>query len=480
MTGRRELAARILPFVGLAVMVLAVYALNRWCVPYSDDLAYALEGENTPLEGAVRHATDFSDILRMQVNDYVKGPNGRVLVHTVVAAFCTFGLQGLFDVVNTGMWFLLVWLVLREGGVCGHFLSGAALVFVFLWQAETCSSSVAFAVNYLWTACLTVLMMDLWRGRDAWWMVPVCFLFGWSQEAFSLPMVAGLGACCVLQSFARGRLAWTGWRCAAYVALVLGALGCIGGHFLSGREMSPESRWLLALIVLPFWPAVLIGCIAALVWYNRRRIPALVADDLEWWMFFLAAAAMFGLIGRQGLRLAMPMLLSGLILCLRNRRFFVRLRGTIPVVVVIALVWMTVGAWIQRRLAVSHAEMVETYLKNPQGLTYRRAVATGPFDGTVCTFRHAHWSLGLLRQYYGHPNPPIVLSPSLYEEVMRPSAGDRTLQAVTSGRTGLKRFLPGRLGRMFPDEDYHSCLPTPETRVTDPSGHTVVLQEVIR
>ena len=470
-----KIIPRVLPLVGILLMALSVYALNRWSIPYSDDIAYSLEGENTPMEGVAHHAENFSDLVRIQVNDYVKGPNGRVFVHAVVTTFCMLGLHDLFDVLNTGMWFLLVWLLMREAGIRGRFLTGAALVFVFLWRAETCCMSAAFAVNYLWVACFTVVMMRLWRGTETCGLIPVSFLYGWSQEAFSLPMIAGLGFCCAIRSLGSGRFAWTVRRSVAYVAMVLGTAGCVGGHLLSGRELAAVSCSRIALLVLPIWPAVLLACVAYLLWRNRRRLGALVADDLEWWMYLLAAGSLFALIGLQGLRLALPMLLAALVVCLRNRRFFARLRWTFPPLVAFSIVWLLAGAGVQHCQAEAYREMVRVYLKDRQGLTYRRPVTVGPLDGTVSDMQESSWSRGLLRHRCGHAKQPIVLSPSLYAEVMEGASSNRVYSVRVPGSSGWRRILPGRLRRMFPDDDFHAGLPSERIVITDPSGHEVTL-----
>ena len=468
-------ARRIGGVLGLLAMVAGVYLLNRWCVPFSDDLVYCLEGENTPVEGVVDHVSCLADVVRIQVNDYVKGPNGRIFLHSVVTAFCAFGGQGLFDVLNTGMWFALVLLILREGGVKGHFLSGAALVFAFLWEAETCSRDVAFSVNYLWSAVLAILYLRAWRRNDAWWMVPVSFFFGWWQEAFALPMVAALGACCLVRSGQVRRFAWSRRRLFSYLALVLGTLGCIGGHFLSGRTVEAASNSCLSLLALAFWPAVLPCCLMALVIRNLRQLLSWVEKDLEWWLFFVAGACMFLLIGRQGLRLAMPMLLAALVLCLKHRERLPVLRRAVPAVVAYSLVWLVLGSVVQYRQACGYEEMLTTYLRDPQGLTLRRPVATGPLDGTVSVMdQDAYWR-GMLRHVCRRDVQPIVLSPSLYAEVMRGAETNRTYQLPDTQRVRWRRYLPGRLSRMFPDESWHQGLPADKVEVMDPAGHRVTI-----
>lgn len=465
-----------LPIAGVVVMAVGIYLLNRWCVPFSDDLLYALEGENTSIEGTAHQVSSLTDVVRIQVNDYVKGPNGRIFLHSLVTAFCAFGGHGLFDVLNTGMWFLLVFLILRESGVRGHCLAGSALVFAFLWRAETCCESVAFAVNYLWSAVLTIVYLRLWRDGESWWMVPLSFLFGWWQEAFSLPMVAALGACGVVRSWTMRRFAWTGRCLASYLSLAAGTLGCVGGHFLSGRVADAASNSWVSLLVLAVWPAVLLACLAALAVRGRHQLVAWIRADLEWWMYFAAAAGMFVLIGRQGLRLAMPMQLAALVICLEHRDRLQALRRFVPAVVAFSLVWIAWGACVQHRLMEAYGEMLSTYRADRQGLTFRRPVATGLLDGTVCSMTQSPYYYCILRQAYRHRRRPIVLPPALYGEVMRVSETNRTYVLPAARRESWNRRLPGRLMRMFPDETWHQWLPADSVEVTDPSGRPVTIR----
>ena len=470
-------ARRIGTVLGLLLMAVCIYLLNRWCVPFGDDWLYALEGENTVLEGTAHRVSGFADVVRIQLNDYAKGPNGRIFLHSVVVAFCALDWHGIFDVLNAGMWFLLVCLVMKESGVRNRFLSCAALVFTFLWQAETCCVNAAYAVNYLWMACATIVFRRLWRRAGAVWMIPVSFLFGWSHEAFSLPMVAALGAACLVQTLQARRFAWSGVQTFAYVALVMGTLGCAGGHFISGRTVDPASKSFLFLLVLAVWPAVLLGCTGFLLWRSGCRWRQVVFADLEWWLYLAASGGMFVLIGRQGLRLGMPMLLAALVLCLKHREAFSPLRRFVPALVAFSLVWLVAGAGVQHRQAVAFEEMVDVYCRSTQGLTFRRPVATGLLDGTVSAHALTPYFRGILRHMCEKDVPPIVLSPSLYEEVMRPSASNRTYFVGRQTRTGWKTLLPGRLGRMFPGENFHEGLPADKVEIDDPSGHRVTFCE---
>lgn len=510
----------------LVLLVGAVFALNYWCLPAHDELGYTFQGECTPIAGAAHHVRNLMDIIRIQIADYQHGPNGRIFLHSIVCLFSGWELYTLFDIVNTAMWFLLVWLVLREGGVkvdsIRTFVIGASVCFLFLWYAETCCYNAAFAVNYLWTACITVGFVNLWRRRDGWWMVPVCFLYGWWMEVFSMPMIAALGCCGLIVWVRTRRFPWSVARCCSMAAMIVGGLGCCGSHLVSGRAAESGGHGLAQLLVemaksyfsliLGIWPAVLVIAVLAVLWLSRHRMLAFYDEAPEWGMYFLFGFGVYLLLGKEGMRMGYPMFLAGTILLIRNRFLFSRLHRLGGVLVVGVAVWMVVGAVIQYRIGEALAEMERVYAADPQGITYRRAVAQGPWRATVSPHLFNRWHRALFKHKFYHTCESAVLSPHLYETLYQnPPAffaaakpiganlyvdpvekryvvqkGDTPLspddellvqkQLDSAGKpSGWRKYLPGRFRMTFPASDFYFALPQPRFVLTAKNGEVYTI-----
>lgn len=500
------------PLLGLAFLAVCVLLCNLFCLPAHDELSYAFAGQSTPLSGDCPRVETLADIVRQQWMDYLQGTNGRVFVHGVVAFFAGFRLYWLFDLCNTAMWLFLTWLVLREGRVRARSaavgLLGALVVWWFLWHAETCSMNAAFAVNYLWTAAATVCMMALWRRLNHWWLAPIAFFYGWSQEAFVLPMAAALAGGVLIRSVAERRLAVSAKQAVAWALMVAGAAAlCLGpaagaragatlGVGVGGLVAEAARGW--AGLALYVWPAALLVAVAWVAWVNRRAWWAMVLRAPEWWCYLGAAAGLFCLTCGNGcIRVAMPLLLAALVLALRERAAFGWLGGRARrLFVAVALVWLACVTVCQVGFGLNLLRMTRLYRQDPQGVTTFASLPTGPFHYSACPglFNDFHWML--FRREFGLARDPIVLSPWLHETLYRapetffaearevspgvfvaaraprlavirgaaPTAGQiaaarASLESLSMRPQGWRRFVPGRFGAMFPQEDARLFVP---------------------
>lgn len=349
---------RFWPWTILGLMAVCVFVMNVWCVPSQDELAYAFTGMAKPIIEPVKRISSFSDVVTQQLRDYTtSGGNGRVLLHGLVAMFAGFRLYTLFDALNTVMWFLLVWLVLREGRSSERggriFVMGATVCWWTLWYAETCSTNAAYAVNYLWTAVATVAMMALWRHPRGW-LVPLALmvrLVKAQADVVLYPTVVVLG-----------------------VALV----------------------WI--------------------VWRRRRALGALFMGEVEWWIYTVAAYGLYTICQVEGgIRLLFPCLLGCTVLVIRNREAF-----RVPVAVggFVAggtLCWMIGAAFTQVRVGQDIAQMCAHYATDPQGITWRPARNLFPFLFSCDIGPHSRDNLQRFQWEVGRQSPPMaVLSPELY------------------------------------------------------------------
>ncbi len=254
---------KYLPWALIGVMGICIFLLNYYSIPGHDEMSYAFWGQHTPMTGEVNRVSSLMDVVRQQYGDYItSGGNGRVLTHGIVALFAGFKLYTLFDVINTIVWFLFVWLVLREGRVQvkddTSYLIGGAVVWWFLWFGETCSLNAAFALNYLWIACATVVVMRVWRELKSWWLVPVFFIYGWTSEVFVLPMIATWIAYSLIKSLVEKRIIVTAKQVCAWVLMCVGAgFLCLGpaaqvraGGTLAGDIITLAIKANLGLVLL--------------------------------------------------------------------------------------------------------------------------------------------------------------------------------------------------------------------------------------
>lgn len=507
-------------WAALALMALCVLALNLFCLPAHDGLGYAFH------DGA--RIESLGDVVRQQLEDY-RTTNCRVFVHGVVACFAGFRLYALFDVCNTAVWFLFVWLVLREGRVRRDgwgLLLGGAVVWWFFWYAQSCCVNAAFAVNYLWVATATLVAMAAWR-RARWWMLPLFFLYGWSQEVYVLPAIAALAGGVFLRSLAGRRFAADAPQVAAWVAMVAGACFlCLGpaAQSRAGETLGLGAAGLLAefartavSVVLLVWPVVLAAGLLWVAWRNRRALGALVLRAPEWWCYLGASCVLFCLICFNGMeRLLGPCLLAALVLLLRERTVFSWVGARVRrwfVVAVLAV--MVVAAGWQAVFAHNVARMLRLYRADPQGVTYYDALPSGPFHyitnrGIFSRFHRVFFQLDA-----GRREGLIVLTPWLYETLYRDppaffaearelgasglfvasrtpklvvmrgqgpltSAQEAVLReyaaTLLAAPTGWRRFVPGRFRLMFPEEDRYLGLPADRVviRAADGLPYTLI------
>lgn len=523
---------RFWPWLLLIFMASCLFAMNVWCIPAHDELSYAFAGQNTPATGDVDRVSSLSDIVRQQYKDYLHGTNGRVFVHGIVAYFAGFKLYTLFDALNTAMWFLFVWLILHEGHASlkrdgKAFLFGACIVWWLLWYAETCCMNAAFAVNYLWTASATVAMMMLWRNMSRWWMVPIAFFYGWSQEVFVLPMLAAIAGGTLLRSLSERRLLLTVRQAVAGGLMLLGACFLCLGPAALDRASHTAGLGLSGLItacaranagvVLLGAPMLLFGALGWVIWVNRKDLWQMLLRSPEWWCSLIAAYGLFCLTGSNGVvRLAMMVMISALILVIRERAAFQLRNGLRLSVIATALLWLLCVTTCQFFLYKNNLRMLRIYRDNPQGITAFSALPTGPMHYSVCHGIYHGWHRTLFRRELGHSRNPAFFTPWLYESlylnptlffseaseleatglfvsprapravIMRghepPSASqkatlDRYFATLDIQATGWRQFIPGRFRVMFPDEDFYLAAPSKvfRFRAKDGAAYTLFL-----
>lgn len=519
---------RLLAWGALVALIIGVFCINRLCIDDHDTLSYAFAGQRSTLETRQRVAS-LSDIVSQQYHDYIKpGINGRVLVHGVTALFSAFRLWLLFDVANTAVWLLFTWLLLHEGGLRWRqtpittWALGAIGVWWCLWYGET-TLNIAFALNYLWTATATLLMMIAWR-RLTWWMVPLAFLYGWTQECFVVPMVATLAAAMVVRSLLAHRRAFSFTQLFAWLAMTAGAAFlCLGPAARSRASTSMLGPGLWEVLktscraqmsfVLMIWAPLLMLFLLGVLWRSRHAFRARLLPNLEWWLYLAMAYGCYWITASNGVvRVVFPAMMAAVILTIQHRHELPFSRRLYAVGAAVALLWLTGAAIVQYRLSSETRAMIARYQADPQGITCRTPITTGFFDQSIWTGVYTRGGRTFWTLEVGHPRPMSVFSPWLYRTLYAsptdyfavaqaipgtpcycaPQApqvlvarGDvtpmpeetcRMWAALQANNPKLPRWLPGRFTIMFPRrDDLHFGLPADRFVFTAADGQQYTL-----
>lgn len=523
-----KLYARLSPYL-LLCMVIGVFLFNYYVCPAHDELAYAYRGMSTPMVGEVDRISSFRDIVNLQIGDYFRSyGNGRIIVHSIVSFFSGFKLYTLFDVLNTGVWFLFTWLVLKASKIHSPniktFLSYALVVYLFLWYGEMVGNA-AFAVNYLWTATATIAMMMAWKKHASWWLVPIGFIYGWTQECFVLPFIATLPLYALLLSWKEKRLAVSWAQILTWGAMLAGACFLCFGPASLGRAEQSSSLALTNFIIesirsqvgllFLFWPGILLVLLLIIVWKHRAQLLQLLFKHLEWWIYLFMAYGFYCVSSTQVvLRAAMPMLLASVILLLRERSCFSGLKWAKQTLLIFTFIWFAVGVVLQIKIGREYQSMLTHYASNPQGITCQTTVTTGLHTFMIVQHSFKRWHRLLSRLECNKPDiPPAIFSPWLYETLycsseeyfrearplfdeifyvnsrmpqvivakgdVKPSESQveflKDYFAHLTAKTRLPFWVPGRIRQMFPDEHYSFGLPRDRFVFTNKDGEVFTL-----
>ena len=518
---------KALPWGILFLLVVCTLLINVYAVPGHDELSYAFAGQNTPIHGESPRVASLGDIIQQQWRDYTTpGINGRVFVHGIVALFSGFKFYYLFDVINTLVWFLFVYAILKEGQVkiqnIKSYLFGFLFVYWFLWESETCAGNAAFAVNYLWTACASVGIIVLWRNLQKWWQVPLFFLFGWSQECFVLPTLAATLGAGILRSIIQRRWTLSRLQMISWLFMLAGAcclclcpaaLGRAGGLLNAGMTaIIIAAIHTLAGITLLIGPIILIILISITLFKCRAKFWTTLDTSLEWWLYLCAGIGLCLLFGNQGIvRISMAATMAASILVLRHtsKTPFMRWRFLLSS---LAILWMIGGTITSVRMGNEVYRMLEQYKHSKDGIVYRQVISPGIWNYTIPSLLYNRWHTALFRREYNHSERMTVLTRRLYEDLyqtpnkffsyatcVNPANQLYTLPGCTNlivqrgntplnvslqsifsqikeiPPTGISRFIPGRFKMMFPDENYYLQLPSDRFEMKTQTGEIVTL-----
>lgn len=192
----------------LIIAAIAAFSLSAHRERVQDDLfyGYIFNDDDFETPRLTRPITDGADIVESQQWHY-RHINGRLPVHILVQAFCGIWGYTAFGVVNAAIFVMFVSLLVRLSFSAARRRNPwswlvVILALLYLFPKGINSSQgpwfgIAVGVNYLWVGAIFCVMLLAirkisLRGRVSWWIVPLAFFAGWSNEAYSIPLSGSL------------------------------------------------------------------------------------------------------------------------------------------------------------------------------------------------------------------------------------------------------------------------------------------------
>ena len=382
-------AIPIIRAVCLCSIGLAFYMLMVFSPLYSDDWNYYL------IFGTDQRISSLRDIFVSQYNHYLLN-NGRFVPHFFVQLFDGLLGKGLFNIVNTAVFLLFLFLLLRLDRQTEWRLLPMALALIlllmpgfnnaFLWLSGAC--------NYLWVAVLLLLFYRL-MGRES--VVPryypFLFLFGvvcgWTNEALAIGFLGGY-----LCYFALHRKELTLPRKVLLGGLIVGVLflslapGSIH-RFLVGKEGSSSVLGIihqlfssfLAMGNLRLLPLLLLVLLALAIF---KKIPqGFFSDNLLW---FVAAGISFIFVlitGHQAAHSRFGIELFSLILILKLLEHFIIPRSIVTISGVVAIVVLAQTLYYSRLNHQEYERCIAQIRQTENGIIETNEVTCPSFFGRL-------------------------------------------------------------------------------------------------
>ena len=490
---------KVMVWALLALCVLCISAMQFGSIPGGDEFSYAFEGQRDSHVVNPHRVGSFSDIVRQEWNDYNFRGNGRVILHSIVAFSSWQGLYWVARAINVGLWFLLVYLVMVVGRgkrsiSLSEYLGGFLLFYWFVYYAEIGGGNFAFAINYIWSPCMMLGMYFAWRKMTSWLIVPLSFLFGWTQELFVLPFIGTVLLMSAYRWIVSKERKVDARKVAAWILMVVAACFlCFGpasrnraGGLSDGLVLEAARNWGHLLMIGT--PVVLLALLAYIA--IKKRCDLLTREESRWWWTYLVLSIGLYTVVSKGayLRTAANWFIAGMIIIVQNRDVFERFcsSGIRKVMMAFVVFWMVCAAIIQAYIGFCSYRMVRLYRNDSQGITYMPTIPLGPFLYTCGNSCCNGWYLQHFMLMYDKDIFPNVFAEVVYKNLYEASnvekataidiqdcyvfpdlpstvfkRGDRKLSEdellkiddyIKNGKKGpaWTRFLPGRVFNMFP------------------------------
>lgn len=391
-----------------------VYAMNSFMPFYHDDIWYSYryveEDELTPL----RHV---SDVFETQYWHYLT-QNGRAVVHVLLQLILGFLPEWMFDLLNTLMFVLLLFLLARTVSrgmrLTATILAAAALLwllpapeYLFYWAAGS--------LNYLWTSVAVLLFVALWNDarlgggfarRHRILCVALSFPAGWSHEALALPVCAAVVLWMVSHRRAIGRNVLTVMTLAyvlGLLALVLApAMHARTEVLFTGDEWGERIGWLTTgLRKLRATPLLYLAWLPALFTQGGRSLWRRYFCRYGFWIIVHVVSLLFTLyVGTAsttertyyGLEFFSALLLLAWVMLLLRRasRRMVQVATIAPACLL--LLWACAVVPAAHRAGDRHRALFADYPSSPDGVLYLPRDTVNP----LCR----RWVMDLRHHYF--------------------------------------------------------------------------------
>lgn len=363
-------------YVFLLVAGVLFYLLNRQApFPWNDDAVYQyIGGMSGGGDGVLEPVRSFRDVITSQLIDY-QHANGRFIVHALTQCFSSLWGMKLFQVLNTCVFLLLCVGMMKiiRWQFASSPLDKYLIVFVLFFLIPTPGNifvgTIAFAVNYVWTACAVIwviyLYLNLQRGNMALsFPLKVAVFLGAAitgslQESFTIGVSGALFFYyCFNFKKLRGDVAWlvigfwVGTCFAVFAPANFERLdkSVDGARF--GVLLSMLSRVAHLVLESKALPLLVVFLLVYAI-RSRRQCWAFIRQQSFWLLAIVVNALFIGLIAFTGARqLTATELFSILVLLLLVYHLFAsvlqRYRKTISILTVVCIGIVYVPSYLSR------------------------------------------------------------------------------------------------------------------------------------
>ena len=246
----------------ILTFIIAFTFIRNMLIPIAfDDYVYAFMWYETDFIKALpssERIASIQDIIISQWNHYFTW-GGRVISHFFVQFFMFIGKE-YFNIINTMMFVLLIWLINKISSGSNTFekfnlififiaiwICTAQLTFTTLWLSGTC--------NYMWMTIFQLIFLLPYisalrnnKHQKSFWIIPFGLIAGWSNEAGSLATVT---MTLFILYFLKHQNKLEFWQIAGAITLILGCaiLFAAPGNIARLHFSQPNFHWSVNLII---------------------------------------------------------------------------------------------------------------------------------------------------------------------------------------------------------------------------------------
>ena len=244
--------------------IVVFFFIRNMLIPMAfDDYVYAFIWNGTFAQGlsSLERVSSITDVFISQWTHYFTW-GGRIISHAFVQFFIMIGKE-YFNVVNTLVFAILIWLINKISTNTNHFEKiNLMWIFLGLWA---CTAQFAFttlwlsgACNYMWMTVLQLLFLlpyvnalrnnkRINEGRKLW-IIPLGVIAGWTNEAGGLAVI-GMTFLIMIVLYHQRRLEY--WHKLGLAALIFGSVMLIAspGNMTRMAMNHPDFHWNVALLI---------------------------------------------------------------------------------------------------------------------------------------------------------------------------------------------------------------------------------------